>query len=231
MKKMTRRLAGGFAAASLSMALVACSEAEDAANEAGDAAGSVAAEATDAAGDAASEATDAAGDAAGDASEAMSSDSEGGAGSSESDGADASEGASESEGDSAGSGENAGDGEMTSISTPNGDVEVPAAFATAIEEQAGEWGDVQDVVNGDNGSLATFAQDKLLAFSNDSGSQPVIGKIAETWQAEGGLDSDLGLPLAPEQVAETGTGWTQEFANGTISWLQNEAGEFEASFS
>lgn len=57
MQKMTRRIAGGFAAATLSVALVACSDAEDAANDAKDSAGSVAADATDAAGSAAAEAT------------------------------------------------------------------------------------------------------------------------------------------------------------------------------
>ena len=50
MQKITRRIAGGFAAATLSVALVACSDAEDTANDAKDTAGSVAADASDAAG-------------------------------------------------------------------------------------------------------------------------------------------------------------------------------------
>ncbi|MDO5032812.1 LGFP repeat-containing protein [Corynebacterium sp.] len=198
---MTRRFAAGIAAASLSLGLVACSNAEDAANEAGDAAKSAGAEATEMAGSAANEATEAAGSAAADASDAMKGD-----GSEESEGAE-------------------GSGEMTTISTAGGDVEVPADFASAIEEKSGEWGEVSEVESTDKGSVATFAEDKLLAYSEENGAQPIIGKIAETWTNEGGLDSEVGLPKAPEQ--SEGTGWTQEFDNGTISWMQGESGQYE----
>lgn len=187
MRKMTRRIAGGFAAATLSVALVACSDAEDAADDAKDAAGSVAADASDAAGSAAAEATGSKDDNA--------------------------EGAK---------------GDTQTITTANGEEEVPADLAAAIEEKQAEWGDVQSVESSDKGTLATFEGGKYLVYSEETGAQPVIGKIAETWVNEGGLDASVGLPTNPEADATDANGWTQEFSNGTISWTEGEDGQFKA---
>jgi len=204
MQKMTRRIAGGFAAATLSVALVACSDAEDAADDAKDTAGSVAADATDAAGSAAAEATskdDA--DDADDSEDAEASDSE-----------DADD----------------KDGATKSIATANGDVEVPADFASAIEEKKAEWGDVKSIEQGDDDEfLANFDNGNLLTFDDDGDAQPIVGKIAETWKEQGGLDSEVGLPKAAEEKAAQGKGWTQQFDDGVISWIQDESGKFTSS--
>ncbi|PMC71704.1 LGFP repeat-containing protein [Corynebacterium aurimucosum] len=213
MKKMTRRFAAGIAAATLSLGVVACSDAEDAAKDAGDAAQSAASDATDAAGSAANEAKDS----MKDSESAEASDSEG-ADSSEAESSDS--GSADSEG---------AEGDKESVSTANGEVEVPADFAQAIKDKAAEWGDPESIESTDAGSVATFAKDKLLAFSEGDGSQPIIGKIAETWTEEGGLDSKVGLPTAPEKAE--GNGWVQEFTNGTISWMQGESGEYEATIN
>ncbi|OFO17725.1 hypothetical protein HMPREF3056_12475 [Corynebacterium sp. HMSC056F09] len=213
MKKMTRRFAAGIAAATLSLGVVACSDAEDSAKDAGDAAQSAASDAADAAGSAANEAKDS----MKDSESAEASDSEG-ADSSEAESSDS--GSADSEG---------AEGDKESVSTANGDVEVPADFAQAIKDKAAEWGDPESIESTDAGSVATFAKDKLLAFSEGDGSQPIIGKIAETWTEEGGLDSKVGLPTAPEKAE--GNGWVQEFANGTISWMQGESGEYEATIN
>jgi len=205
MQKMTRRIAGGFAAATLSVALVACSDAEDAANDAKDTAGSVAADATDAAGSAAAEATS----------------------KDDADDADASEGA-----DASDDKDDADDkgGATKSIATANGDVDVPADFASAIEEKKAEWGDVQSVESSDKGSLATFDGGNLLAMAKGGDeAQPIVGKIAETWKEQGGLDAEVGLPKAAEEKATEGKGWTQQFDNGVISWIQDESGKFTSS--
>ena len=205
MQKMTRRIAGGFAAATLSVALVACSDAEDAANDAKDTAGSVAADASDAAGSAVDEAT---------------SEKDKDAESSESEDADDSE---SEDADSK-------DGDTKTVSTANGDQEVPAALASAIEEKKAEWGDVQSVESSDKGSLATFDGGNLLAMAKDGDeAQPIVGKIAETWKEQGGLDAEVGLPKAAEEKATEGKGWTQQFDNGVISWLQDESGKFTSS--
>ncbi|MCZ9298395.1 LGFP repeat-containing protein [Corynebacterium hesseae] len=203
MKKMTRRFAAGIAAATLSLGVVACSDAEDAAKDAGDAAQSAASDATDAAGSAAKDAKDSMKD---------------------------SETADSSESDSAESKDGSGaEGDKESVSTANGDVEVPSDFAQAIKKKAAEWGDPESIENTDKGSVATFAKDKLLAFGEGDGTQPIIGKIAETWTEEGGLESKVGLPTGPEQAE--GNGWVQEFTNGTISWMQGESGEYEATIN
>ena len=205
MQKMTRRIVGGFAAATLSVALVACSDAEDTANDAKDTAGSVAADASDAAGSAVDEAT---------------SEKDKDAESSESEDADGSE---SEDADSK-------DGDTKTVSTANGDQEVPAALASAIEEKKAEWGDVQSVESSDKGSLATFDGGNLLAMAKDGDeAQPIVGKIAETWKEQGGLDAEVGLPKAAEEKATEGKGWTQQFDNGVISWLQDESGKFTSS--
>ena len=215
MKKMTRRFAAGIAAATLSLGVVACSDAEDAAKDAGDAAKSAATEATDAAGSAANDAKDSM--KSSDSAEA--SDSED-ADSSEAEGAEDSEGADSSK--SAGA-----EGDMVGVSTADGEVEVSSDFADAIKEKAGEWGDPQSIETSADGDVATFAKDKLLTYSKDAGSQPIIGKIAETWTKDGGLQNKVGLPTGPEQ--ESGDGWVQEFTNGTISWMKGESGKYEAT--
>ena len=205
MQKMTRRIAGGFAAATLSVALVACSDAEDAANDAKDTAGSAAADATDAAGSAAAEATS----------------------KDDADDADASEGA-----DASDDKDDADDkgGATKSIATANGDVDVPADFASAIEEKKAEWGDVKSIEQGDDDEfLANFDNGNLLTFDDDEGAQPIVGKIAETWKEQGGLDSEVGLPKAAEEKAAQGKGWTQQFDDGVISWIQDESGKFTSS--
>lgn len=207
MQKMTRRIAGGFAAATLSVALVACSDAEDAANDAKDTAGSVAADATDAAGSAAAEATS--NDDADDSEDAEASDSE-----------DADD---QDDADDKG-------GATKSIATANGDVDVPADFASAIEEKKAEWGDVKSIEQGDDDEfLANFDNGNLLTFDDDEGAQPIVGKIAETWKEQGGLDSEVGLPKAAEEKAAQGKGWTQQFDDGVISWIQDESGKFTSS--
>ena len=207
MQKMTRRIAGGFAAATLSVALVACSDAEDAADDAKDTAGSVAADATDAAGSAAAEATSK--DDADDSEDAEASDSED---------ADDQDDADDK------------DGATKSIATANGDVDVPADFASAIEEKKAEWGDVKSIEQGDDDEfLANFDNGNLLTFDDDEGAQPIVGKIAETWKEQGGLDSEVGLPKAAEEKAAQGKGWTQQFDDGVISWIQDESGKFTSS--
>ncbi len=215
MKKMTRRFAAGIAAATLSLGVVACSDAEDAAKDAGDAAKSAATEATDAAGSAANDAKDSM--KSSDSAEA--SDSED-ADSSEAEGAEDSEGADSSK--SAGA-----EGDMVGVSTADGEVEVSSDFADAIKEKAGEWGDPQSIETSADGDVATFAKDKLMTYSKDAGAQPIIGKIAETWTEDGGLQNKVGLPTGPEQAS--GDGWVQEFTNGTISWMKGESGEYEAT--
>lgn len=201
MNKISRRVVAGLAAATLSFGVVACSDAENAANDAKDTAGSAANDATEAVGSAANEAT----------------------GSNDDDGDD--------------KGDNADDkgsnGDRQAVTTGAGEKEVPADFASAIEDKTSEWGEPKDITEGENGSVATFDDDKLLAYSAETGAQPVIGKIAETWTAEGGVDSKVGLPTAPEQRDDDDDdsfeSWKQSFSHGSIEWdYDDDHGQYEA---
>lgn len=203
MNNISRKVMAGFAATTLAVGLVACSsdEVSDAANDAGAAASSVVNEATG--GD-----ESAAADASTDAS--MEQEAE--------DVVESTTNDPEAE----------DQGEMAAINTASGEVEVPAAFAPAIEEHVAKWGAVQDIKNEAAGSLAEFEDGNLLAFASETQTAvPLVGMIAETWQNEGGLDAEVGLPTAPEAVQ--GDGWVQQFLNGTISWMPNADGEFEAT--
>ena len=164
-------------------------------------------DAADKAGDAAEQATDAAGDAK---------DKAGGA---KDKAGDAADDAKDKAGD-------AKDGEMTDVVTADGSKEVPAKLAEAIDEHKDTWGAIQTVEQKGDKFLATFDDDSNnLVYSEDTGVVELVGQIGETWKAQGGIDSEIGLPTAEETKATEGTGWTQEFENGTISWLKGTDGE------
>jgi uncharacterized protein with LGFP repeats len=79
---------------------------------------------------------------------------------------------------------------------------------------------------GDGATLATF--EHAWAVENSDGDVvPLIGKIGETWVDDGGLDNDIGLPTAPE-TGDAMQGWTQDFENGTIAWMQDDQGTWDA---
>ncbi len=98
-----------------------------------------------------------------------------------------------------------------------GTADVPTELAEAVETRSTDFGQALEVEQGNDGEfLVTFDQGNYLAYSEDTGAQPMGGQIAETWLAEEGLRSDLGLPTGPEEIAED-EGRTQEFTGGTIT--------------
>lgn len=120
-------------------------------------------------------------------------------------------------------------GDEVEYETAEGNVVVPAAAAAAFDEFAAEWGAPETVETNNIGqALAIFQGGNLATFSEDLGGIPIIGEIANKWLEDGGLENTLGLPTGPEQAAPDGAGWIQEFANGTISWIADEDGEFSA---
>ncbi|RAV33453.1 LGFP repeat-containing protein [Corynebacterium heidelbergense] len=185
----TRRAAVAVAAgAALTLGVAACSETEDAANDATSAAGSVADDATSAAGSAADEMN-----------------------SSESgmpDGA-----------------------EMVEAKTADGQsVQLPKDIDAAWENagrESGEFGALKSVDEKDGKTLASFDKG-WMTYSKETGAVPLIGKIGETWADEGALDSELGLPTAPEE-GNAMSGWTQMFQNGKITWADDGNGEYSAN--
>ncbi|MCF4006844.1 hypothetical protein L1O03_06580 [Corynebacterium uropygiale] len=155
--------------------------------------------ATDAAGNAAASATSAAGDAANSAKES--------AGDAASSAADAAKG---------------GADKLTSIPTAQGDVEVPAAVATAAEEN--QLGEAVGVTKGnDEGQyIVEYSDGRYVVNTEDNGGVLIQGKIAETWLEQGGYDAEVGVPVSAEQRIDNG--WTQEFTKGTINWT-SETGQ------
>lgn len=206
-KALRTRILAGAAAVTLSLSVAACSEAEDAASTAGDAAGS----ATAAAGSALNDTTagndaDGADGSADDTAEGEPTD---GAGT---DGTDA-------------NGDAATDGATTEVETADGStLTIPAAVADAAK--AAGFSTLEDVEEGDNGEILANFVEGHIANAADSGAQPLVGKIAETWIDEGGLNADIGLPTAPEE--QTADGWTQTFTNGVINWVSDGSGDFSA---
>ncbi|QGU06879.1 LGFP repeat protein [Corynebacterium occultum] len=188
-KTLRRRILAGAAALTLSLSVVACSDAEEATGTAGDALSS----ATDAAGSAIDEAT----------------------------------GGADSPDETTEPGEEGSPGETTEVESADGEpLEVPAAVLP-VAEQAG-FGAPTEVEEGAEGQTLVSFEEGYVVNSVEGGAQSLVGMIAETWIDEGGLDSDVGVPVAPEEANAEGNGWTQEFNNGTISWADDGSGEFVA---
>ena len=148
-----------------------------------------------------------------------------GADASESEGADASE--------SEGAGAEGADGDTTELTTQSGEkVVVPSAAANATDELGlGNWGEpIAAETNDDGATLIEYDADKNIVYSEETGAVPLVGEIANTWKKEGGLNSEVGLPLKAEDKRDDNNGWIQDFQNGTIEWLE-ENGEFGAKIS
>ncbi|MDO5512413.1 LGFP repeat-containing protein [Corynebacterium sp.] len=115
------------------------------------------------------------------------------------------------------------------METEDGTVAVPEGAASALEQFTADWGMPESIETNDLGQvLATFQDGNLATWAQDLGAIPIVGKIAETWMDEGGLESGLGLPTGPEQDAPEGNGWVQQFTDGVISWISDENGDFDA---
>ncbi|ANE05324.1 hypothetical protein ccrud_07150 [Corynebacterium crudilactis] len=194
-KKLRTRILAGTAAVALSLGVVSCSEAEDAANSASDAASS----GTSAVGSAINDAT----------------------GSSETTGAETSDASPSSGTDD----DPAAGGESTEVESADGSmISIPTAVVTAAEKAG--FSIPESVEEGANGEALVTFPEGYIANSEESGAQPLVGMIGESWINEGGLAASVGLPTAPEEA--TDNGWTQQFASGVISWIDNGTGEYTA---
>lgn len=118
--------------------------------------------------------------------------------------------------------------EMVEVKDATGaNVDIPNDIKTAWDNAGGangSFGAIQEVVEDGGNYLVTFKKGHMV-YSEKYGANPVIGKIAETWVSRGGLQSELGLPTAPERGTAR-TGWTQSFENGQIEWKRGDNGRF-----
>ncbi|MCL0246112.1 hypothetical protein JIM95_008175 [Corynebacterium sp. CCM 8835] len=235
-KKTRARVLAGVAALSLSFSAVACSQdakndmdsaadkvseaasdakdaAKDGADKAKDGAEDAARDAKDAAKDGADKAKDGAEDAARDAKDAAK------------DGADKAKDGAE---DAARDAKDAKDDveHKTEVTDASGkEIAVPTPIVEMYESMggtAGHLGKLTDLKEKHGRYLAAFNKGYYIAYSKETGAQRLNGKIAETWMAEGGLESDLGMPTAYEVERQDGNGWTQNFQHGDIIWSQTD---------
>ncbi|MBC6829708.1 hypothetical protein CRD19_04605 [Corynebacterium sp. LK32] len=202
-KKMTRIATAIVGSAALLGGLAACSsdDAQDAANNAKDQAGQVATDATDKAGDAMDGAKDKAGDAA--------------------------DGAKDKAGEAMnglGLGDAAGE-DVAEADLPESITEAASSFTSPYDAEAGEFKSAKKV--GD-AVAAEYENVTFVESPETNGAQPLIGKIRETWVANGALENEIGLPTAPESEIENG--WEQPFTKDTMKWTSEDGQNYSDSY-
>lgn len=202
-KKMTRIATAIVGSAALLGGLAACSsdDAQDAANNAKDQAGQVATDATDKAGDAMNGAKDKAGDAA--------------------DGAkDKANGAM----NGLGLGDAAGE-DVAEADLPESITEAASSFTSPYGTEAGEF---KSAKKAGDAVAAEYENVTFVESPDTNGAQPLIGKIRETWVANGALENEIGLPTAPESEIENG--WEQPFTKDTMKWTSEDGQNYSDSY-
>lgn len=213
-KKMTRIATAIVGSAALLGGLAACSsdDAQDAANNAKDQAGQVATDATDKAGDAANGAKDKAGDTADGVKDKA---------------GDAADGAKDKANEAMnglGLGDAAGE-DVAEADLPESITEAASSFTSPYGAEAGEFKSAKKV--GD-AVAAEYENVTFVESPETNGAQPLIGKIRETWVANGALENEIGLPTAPESEIENG--WEQPFTKDTMKWTSEDGQNYSDSY-
>ncbi|MDK8792412.1 MULTISPECIES: hypothetical protein [Corynebacterium] len=213
-KKMTRIATAIVGSAALLGGLAACSsdDAQDAANNAKDQAGQVATDATDKAGDAMDGAKDKAGGAADGAKDKA---------------GEAADGAKDKAGEAMnglGLGDAAGE-DVAEADLPESITEAASSFTSPYDAEAGEFKSAKKV--GD-AVAAEYENVTFVESPETNGAQPLIGKIRETWVANGALENEIGLPTAPESEIENG--WEQPFTKDTMKWTSEDGQNYSDSY-
>lgn len=213
-KKMTRIATAIVGSAALLGGLAACSsdDAQDAANNSKDQASQVATDATDKAGDAADGAKDKAGDAADGAKDKA---------------GDAADGAKDKANEAInglGLGDAAGE-DVAEADLPESITAAASSFTSPYGTEAGEFKSAKKV--GD-AVAAEYENVTFVESPETNGAQPLIGKIRETWVANGALENEIGLPTAPESEIENG--WEQPFTKDTMKWTSEDGQNYSDSY-
>ncbi|MBC6797129.1 hypothetical protein CRD18_05850 [Corynebacterium sp. LK31] len=213
-KKTTRIATAIVGSAALLGGLAACSsdDAQDAANNAKDQAGQVATDATDKAGDAMDGAKDKAGEAADGAKDKA---------------GEAADGAKDKAGEAMnglGLGDAAGE-DVAEADLPESITEAASSFTSPYDSEAGEFKSAKKV--GD-AVAAEYENVTFVESPETNGAQPLIGKIRETWVANGALENEIGLPTAPESEIENG--WEQPFTKDTMKWTSEDGQNYSDSY-
>ncbi|MDK8758998.1 YtxH domain-containing protein [Corynebacterium sp. MSK151] len=213
-KKMNRIATAIVGSAALLGGLAACSsdDAQDAANNAKDQAGQVATDATDKAGDAMDGAKDKAGETADGAKDKA---------------GEAADGAKDKANEAMnglGLGDAAGE-DVAEADLPESITEAASSFTSPYDSEAGEFKSAKKV--GD-AVAAEYENVTFVESPETNGAQPLIGKIRETWVANGALENEIGLPTAPESEIENG--WEQPFTKDTMKWTSEDDQNYSDSY-
>ncbi|MCZ9308885.1 LGFP repeat-containing protein [Corynebacterium uberis] len=120
--------------------------------------------------------------------------------------------------------------EMVDVATADGQtVQVPAAIQSAAQQNPVAYTSLLSVQKGPQGEfLAEYPNMEYIAYTAQTGAQPIRGSISEVWIGQGGFNSPLGAPVAEETVLPNNAGWSQNFAHGVINWTKDAAGQYQA---
>ncbi|KAA8730844.1 LGFP repeat-containing protein [Corynebacterium tuscaniense] len=127
----------------------------------------------------------------------------------------------------------AADSDTVELTTKDGKkVLVPAKAANATDELGlKDWGEPVTVESREDGTtFIAYDGGNNIVYTPKVGPVAIVGEIARVWKEQGGLDSEIGAPTSTEKALADGTGWAQEFQNGTIEWRE-ENGVFAEHIS
>lgn len=103
---------------------------------------------------------------------------------------------------------------------------VPAGVTETMNEYvASNWGEPTAVEEIDGGWVVTYDNEHYITWKESTGGSPIWGEIANTWLNDVRGARTVGFPLMPETPNTDGSGWNQEFENGTIDWSRDGAAD------
>ena len=108
---------------------------------------------------------------------------------------------------------------------PESITEAASSFTSPYDSEAGEFKSAKKV--GD-AVAAEYENVTFVESPETNGAQPLIGKIRETWVANGALENEIGLPTAPESEIENG--WEQPFTKDTMKWTSEDGQNYSDSY-
>lgn len=123
--------------------------------------------------------------------------------------------------------ESAAAGATEEITLADGSVAlVPAGVTETMGEYvASNWGEPTAVEEIDGGWVVTYDNEHYITWKESAGGSPIWGEIANTWLNDVRGARTVGFPLMPETPNTDGSGWNQEFENGTIDWSRDGAAD------
>ena len=101
---------------------------------------------------------------------------------------------------------------------------VPQGVIDTIDKYGdASWGQPTAVEQVDGGWVMSFDGAHYTTWKDGVGGAPVVGEIANSWLNDVRGARAVGFPTAPESENADGSGWSQQFERGTISWVRNGA--------